>query len=81
MNPGAPLTALLASVDPDEVSDHDAVVMVRAHQRMESHHQAQRFAWMVTVAERMDAMFPDDPELAWDATALEVGTWIRARRG
>ncbi len=81
LSPGGPLTALLASVDLQQISGHDRVVMLKHLQRMASHYQAQVCAAIAAIAEHMEnAEFPDDPDLAWQATATEVGTALHLTR-
>ncbi|HSM02317.1 MAG TPA: DUF222 domain-containing protein [Acidimicrobiia bacterium] len=81
LEPGPVLSALLASLDPDRVSPHDQVRVVRAQQRMASHHQAQMYAAVAAIADHMDTEpFSDDPELAWEASATEIRAALRLTR-
>jgi hypothetical protein len=81
MPPGPVLAGFLASIDVDAVSGYDRVVVLRAQQRMASHVQAQVYAAMAAVADHMDeALFADDPELAWEASATEIRAALRLTR-
>jgi hypothetical protein len=81
MPPGPALGAFLASIDVDQVSGHDRVVVLRALQRQASHLQARVYAAMAAVADHMDDVeFPDDPELSWHAAATEIGAALRLTR-
>ena len=79
-DPGAPLVADLAAIDLDELDGCDRVVMLRHFQRMASHFQAQVAAAITSIADHMDGEFPDDPELAWHATATEIATALHLTR-
>lgn len=48
--PGPYLAAILASIDRTELNGHDLVVVLRAHDRIASHYQAERLSDMVEVA-------------------------------
>ena len=79
--PGPVLGALLASIDVDRVSAYDRVVVLRALQRQASHLQARVYGAMAAVADHMDAAgFPEDPDLAWQAAATEIGAALRLTR-
>ena len=81
MEPGPALAGFLASIDVDRVSGHDRVVVLRAHQRMASHYQAQVYAAMASVADHMErAEFVDEPELSWDAASTEIRAALRLTR-
>jgi hypothetical protein len=81
MPPGPVLAALLASIDPERVSGHDRVVVLRAAQRLASHAQAQVWAAMGALADHMDrGVFADDPGLAWEAAATEIRAALRRTR-
>lgn len=79
MAPGPVLGAILTSIDVTRVSGHDRVVVLRAHQRMASHYQAQVYADMAAVTEAAEAM-TDDPEIAADTAASEVRAALRLTR-
>jgi hypothetical protein len=79
--PSAPLAALLASIDLENVSSHDRIVVLQALQRMASHFQAQLYAAIASVAEHMETTeFADEPELAWHAAATEIRAALRLTR-
>ena len=72
IEPGLVLAAFLARIDVERCSDYDRVVVLRAHQRMVAHHQAEAMAAMVALADTMDGMFSDDPVLAYEAASTEI---------
>ncbi len=80
LNPGAPLSEASAATDLDQLSGHDLIAVLQAHQRMASRHQAQVYAVISAVSDRMEVMFPDDPELAWQATSIEIGAALHLTR-
>ncbi|MEN8237843.1 MAG: DUF222 domain-containing protein [Actinomycetota bacterium] len=47
--PGPVLAAFLSSLDPAELSPHDQVVVLQAHQKMESYHSSQMYASMAAL--------------------------------
>ena len=51
MPPGPKLAAILSSIDRDQISGHDRVVLVRAWNRQVAHDQAELYASMVAVAD------------------------------
>jgi hypothetical protein len=82
MPPGPALAAFLASIDVDRVSGFDRVIVLRAEQRMASHHTAQMYAAMAAVADHMEEADVVDDELVWDAAATEIRAALRlTRRG
>ena len=81
MPPGAALAGFLSSIEVDEVSPHDRVVVLRAQQRMASHLQAKMWQAMAAIADHMDQeLFADDPALAWEASATELRAALRLTR-
>jgi len=81
MRPGPALAGFLASIDIERVSGYDRVVVLRALQRQVSHHQAQVYAAMASLADHMDEVgFRDDPELSWEASATEIRAALRMTR-
>jgi hypothetical protein len=54
MAPGPELAAVLASIDVNAVSGYDQVVVLKAQQRMVSHHQAQAYAAMAAITATLD---------------------------
>ena len=69
MEPGPVLACFLASIDVNAVSGYDRVVVLKAHQRMASHYQAQMYNDMVAVA---DALHGDPQWPIETAAATEV---------
>lgn len=71
MAPGPELGQLLAAIELSELSGFDRVVVMRAHQRMASHHQARVFEAMAAISDLMND-WDDDVELASEAAAAEI---------
>ena len=69
MQPGTELAGLLEDIDVGAVSPHDRVVVMRAHARMEAHHQARKYQAMGSVA---DALEEDHPQHGFDGAAAEI---------
>lgn len=63
MAPGAELAAVLADTDVGAVSGYDRIVVLRAHQRLVSHYQAQVYADMAAIVDVFDEEDTDD--LMW----------------
>ena len=81
MPPGPALAGFLASIDVDRVSAHDRVLVLRAHQRMTSHFQAQAISAVAAISDHMEReLFADDPALAWEASATEIRAALRLTR-
>ncbi len=79
MAPGPVLGAFLSSVDIDGLSGYDRVVVLRAHQRMASHYQAQVYTAMAGIVESLDApasRFEGTTELA----SAEIGAALNLTR-
>ncbi len=77
MAPGPVLAAYLSSIDVGTLVGHDRVVVVRAHQRMASHHQAQVLEAIASVT---DAFGYDDPNRSAEAASLEIAAALRLTR-
>ncbi len=77
--PGPALAAFLSVVDPAELSGHDQILVLKAHQRLVSHFQAKVYS---DIAALTDVMFEfeDDWELATDAAAMELRAAMRLTR-
>ena len=71
MAPGPGLGELLSTVDLSRLSGFDRVVVLGAHQRMASHHQARVGEAMVSISDVMNDL-DDDAELAFEAAAAEI---------
>ena len=74
------LAAFLLTVAAEELSGHDRVVVLRAHQRMASHYQARVYADMAAIVEVFED--DDDDGLGWavEAAAAEVRAALRLTR-
>ena len=77
--PSPALVAFLSVVDPRELSGHDQVKVLRAHQRLISHFQAKFYEDLAALADVMFE-FDDDWELATEATAMELRAALRLTR-
>ncbi len=79
MDPDPELAAFLSVVDPNELSGHDQVLVLRAHQKLISHFQAKFYSDVAALA---DVMFEIDGdwELAAHATAMELRAALRLTR-
>ena len=71
MVPGPGLGELLANIDLAVLSGFDRVVVLRAHQRLASHHQAKVCEAMASILDLMNDL-DDDVELASEAAAAEI---------
>lgn len=81
MAPGPELGAALATIDVRTVSGYDRVVILRAHERMASHHHAQIYAAMAAVAEAMEDLEEcTDQTDAAEMAAAEIRTALRLTR-
>lgn len=73
MRPGPQLGALLAEIDVDRISAYDRVVVLRAHDRMTSHHQAARYDAMRAIRDAYrDASDDPDPVEWGEGAAAEI---------
>ncbi|MEA2025033.1 MAG: DUF222 domain-containing protein [Actinomycetota bacterium] len=75
MEPGPVLAGFLASIDVTCVSGYDRIVVVRAHQRMASHHAAQVYRSMASVT---DAICEPGEECTAESAAEYAAAEIRA---
>jgi hypothetical protein len=69
LEPGLELAGLLDGIDVEEVSPYDRVIVLRAHQRMESYYQAHKYRAMAAVA---DTLEEDHPQHGFDEAAAEI---------
>jgi hypothetical protein len=69
LEPGPELGGILACIDVDRVSPYDRVVVLQAHQRQASHHDAERYRAMTSI---VDAMGIDDPRWAAETASAEI---------
>lgn len=79
MEPGPVLAGFLSSLDVAELSGHDRIVVLRAHQRLASHYSAQVYADMASVADCMGDS-DDDAHWAWEAAATEIRAALHLTR-
>lgn len=80
--PGTMLAAALARIDMHDLSPHDRVVVLRAHQRMASHHHAKLYEAMGAItdayAEETERL-SDDPDVC-EGAAAEIRVALRWTR-
>jgi hypothetical protein len=81
------LAAVLSSIDINGLSGHDRVVVLRAHQKMAAHYQAQLYRGMVAVREayRVEELGGGgddevDVEALWEGAAAEIGAALGLTR-
>ena len=79
MAPGPVLAAFLSSIDVNTVSGYDRVVVLRAHQRMASHYQAEVYTDMVAVTHVLDTDNARYEEVA-DEAAGEIRAALNLTR-
>lgn len=79
MAPGPRLAAILATIQVSEIPPHDRVTVMRASQRMASHHSAGLYEAMSSLQEAMLDM-GDDPVTAQEAAAYEIRAGLRLTR-
>jgi hypothetical protein len=72
MEPGLFLAAILSSVDVDDLSGYDRVVVLRAHQKMINHHQARLYEAMASVEDHCADIFDGDAEIAYLSSSAEI---------
>ncbi|HSR43707.1 MAG TPA: DUF222 domain-containing protein [Acidimicrobiia bacterium] len=85
MEPGIVLSGLLWAIDVNSLSGHDRVIVMAAHQRMASHHQANLYAAMASVAEAVSEELLDrdgetDFEIVEQACSSEIRAALRLTR-
>jgi Domain of unknown function (DUF222)/HNH endonuclease len=69
LEPGPELARLLEEIDVERVSPYDRIVVLRAEDRMVSHHQARKYQAMAAVA---DAFEEDHPSYRMESAAAEI---------
>ena len=79
MEPGHFMAALLATVEGEDLSGFDRVVVLRAHQRMASYFQAQVYEEMASISDLMGEI-DSDPETASESAAAEIRAALRLTR-
>ena len=82
LEPGPVLGALLSSIDMSRISGHDQVVVLAAHDRMASHHEAGRYRAMAAVHTTMLEFdgYPQRYEDAAESASAEVRAALRLTR-
>ena len=82
MEPGPVMGALLSSIDISEISGHDQVIVLAAHDRMASHHAAGRYRAMAAVHTTMLEFdgYPQRWEDAADSASAEVRAALHLTR-
>ena len=69
LQPGPELGGILACIDVDRVSPYDRVVVLQAHQRQASYHDAERYRAMTAI---VDAMGIEDFRWAAETASAEI---------
>jgi hypothetical protein len=77
--PGLILAAMVTTVEDQNLSGYDRIVVLKARQRMVSFFQAQVCESMASISRLMDEM-EADPEIAHDAAAAELGAALHLTR-
>ena len=72
MEPGSVLAGWLSAIDVRELSGHDRIIVLQAHQRMASHYSAHLYNDMATVTAAISTEETNDPEHANEAAAAEI---------
>lgn len=73
MAPGPRLGSILGSIDVDALGGYDRVVVLRAHQRMVAHHQAQSYQAMLSIRDAyQEVLEATDEESNARGAAAEV---------
>lgn len=79
--PGPELAEMLGAVNVSELDSYDRVLVLRAHQRLASHFQAQVYRDMVSISRAWEVESdPEDIEAAYGAAEAEIGTALRLTR-
>jgi hypothetical protein len=76
--PGPALAAFLSAIEVGLLSGHDQVQLLRAHQRLASHHQARLYQDMTAIADTLDVF--DDAAVTADAASAEIRCALRLTR-
>ncbi len=79
MEPSPVLAAFLWSLEGESLSDFDQVRVLQSYQRMVSFFQARVFETMASISGLMNQL-EDDPEIAYEAAAAEIGAALRLTR-
>ena len=79
MEPGPLLGVILAAIDVNDLPGYDRIVVLRAHQRMASHYQAQIYRDMAAVTDHFSEL-DDDLQLSVESAAAEIRAALRLTR-
>ena len=79
IEPGWTLGVYLSRINLDDLTGHDRVVVLRAHQRMASHYTAHAYGAMAAVSDSITEM-DDDPQLAAQSAAAEIRAALQLTR-
>jgi len=77
LEPGAELGGILACIDVTEVSPHDRITVLQAHQRQRSYYDAHMYRDMAAVVDVMD---DTNPQWAAESAAAEIRAALRLTR-
>ena len=77
LEPGAELGGILACIDVTEVSPHDRITLLQAHQRQRSYYDAHMYRDMAAVVDVMD---DTNPQWAAESAAAEIRAALRLTR-
>jgi hypothetical protein len=81
MAPGPGLGVILSGLRVSELSGHEQVVVLRAHQRMASHYQGKVYEDLAAVFESIEELdHHEDPDLSYEAAAAEIRAALRLGR-
>jgi len=81
MEPGPVLGAMLAGIDVASLSGYDQIVVLRAQQRMVSHHQAAMYRTVASIVDTVtESDREDDAMLAAESAAAEIRAALRLTR-
>lgn len=80
IEPGPFLAIMLATIDVATCSGYDRITVLRAHQRMASHYQAQVASSIASVSDHLEVIDQGDVELAHRGTVAEVRAALRLTR-
>jgi hypothetical protein len=79
IEPGWTLGVYLSRINLDDISGHDRVVVLRAHQRMASHYTAHAYGAMAAVSDSVTDL-DDDPQWAAESAAAEIRAALHLTR-
>ena len=79
LEPGLILAAMVTTVEDQNLSGFDRIVVLKARQRMVSFFQAQVCESMASISQLMDQL-EADPQVAHDSAAAEIGAALRLTR-